>query len=667
MTVTTGDLRGTWFGRFRIVALLGRGGMGDVYRARDESLSRDVAVKVLPPELTGNPKRVERFMQEARAASALNHPHLTTIYEIGVEPAHYIAMELVPGRTLRAVLDGGRPPLTRVLDQTLQMCDALGAAHDAGVVHRDIKPENVMVTDDGYVKLLDFGVAKLRDDDLAIGDQATRVALTEVGAMVGTSGYMSPEQARGGPTDHRTDIFALGCVLYECIAGVAAFGAPSAVERLHRVIHDEPRPIASRAPAELAGVVRKCLAKDPADRYQSMNDLAIDLRYLRRLLETSASVAPLSPVPRRRPRPAWAAVAAVAVTLALAVIWQRTRRPAEIPPALVPAATVQRLTASGNTIDAEISPNGRYLAHAEAVGSSQTLWVRDLQTGEDRALVQPGAFSFYGLRFAPDSKSIAVTTRGIGFLAGRLSMVPVDGSEPRLVSSNLLTPVAYAPDGRRFAFLRERYPDQDSSALIVANADGTGERVLATRHTPEGFAPAFFTSTAWSPDGARIVAASRNTTIGRARLIEFDVQSGAEHELYASSADITASEWLPDGSAILFISRGIGSAEAGAAPGQVWLKPYPSGTPQRLTNDLIDYRKVTISGDASTLLAVGAEYQSSLYLVPLDGGPPRRIPSERSDGLIGVLSSGRLADRDGQRRRPDPTHCVYRPTVPRRF
>ena len=285
---------GQQLGRYEILALLGAGGMGEVYRARDASLGRDLAIKILPPELTRDPTRVERFVQEARAASALNHPHLTSIYEIGSEPVHYIAMELVQGRNLGDVLGTGRLDLKRTIDCLLQVCDALGAAHQAGVVHRDIKPANVMITDDGYAKVLDFGVAKLKSDAASAADEATRAALTGAGAMVGTSGYMSPEQARGQATDHRTDIFSLGCVLYECVTGVRAFDAPSAVERMHRVINDEPPPIFDRAPgvpSDLVRVVRKCLAKDPDERYQTMKDLAVDLRDVRRQLEGTSATA----------------------------------------------------------------------------------------------------------------------------------------------------------------------------------------------------------------------------------------------------------------------------------------------------------------------------------------------------------------------------------------
>jgi Tol biopolymer transport system component len=646
MAATAGDLRGTTLGRFRILDLLGRGGMGDVYRARDESLGRDVAVKVLPADLTGDAKRVERFMQEARAASALNHPHLTTVYEIGSEPFHYIAMELVPGRTLRTLIDSERPPLPRVLDWILQIADALGAAHDAGVVHRDIKPENLMITGDGYAKVLDFGVAKLRADGAELDSAATRVALTEAGVMVGTSGYMSPEQARGRPTDRRTDVFALGCVLYEGVSGSRAFDAPSAVERLHRVINDEPRPIAPlapEAPLELVSAVRKCLAKDPDDRYQSMKDLAIDLRYVRRLLETATSPAVPGPAARFTRLPVWGWLVGAALIAAAVLISWRSARRADVPAAPI-QATVQRLTTSGGTVDAVISPDGRFLAHMEAVGSNQTLWIRSLENGQDRLLVPAGSFAFYGLRFTPDGKSIAFTARGSGFAVGRLSLIPVEGGTPRVLLTGILTPVVYSPDGRQLAFLREHYPDQDSSALIVANADGTAEKILATRHTPDSFTPAFFTSAAWSPDGAHIVAASRNATSERAQLLEFDARSGAERELHNSSDDITFSEWLPDGAGIVYVSRAMATSEAGGSTGQLWLKPYPSGAPRRITTDLTDYRKVSIAGDGKTLVAIGAEYEASIFSVPLDGSPPRRIRSERYDGLQGVnqLADGSL-------------------------
>jgi eukaryotic-like serine/threonine-protein kinase len=639
----TDDLRGRLLGRYRLLDLLGRGGMGAVYRARDESLGRDVAVKVLPPELTADPARVERFVQEARAASALNHPHLTAVYEIGSEPLHYIAMELVPGRTLRAILDQGRPDVPRALEWMVQITDALAAAHDVGVIHRDIKPENVMITDDGYAKVLDFGVAKLRATDVA-EDVATRVSLTGAGVLIGTSGYMSPEQARGVPTDPRTDIFALGCVLYECVSGRAAFDGPSVVERLHRVIHDQPAPldaVPEAAPTPLIAAIRKCLAKDPAERYQSMRELGIDLRSIRREVHGQLPrAAPVSHATRRTASAVRAAiVVAAAASGALALYWQADRTPSIT---TGPASfTIERLTSSGNTINAAISADGKYLAHVEAIGGSQSLWVRTLETGEDRQIVPTGVGSFYGAEFTRDGQSIFFTARGPGYTSGALFSVPFTGGPFRQLLNTILTPIAFSPDGREMAFLREQFPDQDSSAVVIAKTDGTAERVLATRRLPESFTPTYFTKPSWSPDGASLAVTARNEEAQRSRLLLLDTKTGVERELHAFSANATSTEWLPDQSGILFVRRPF---LANPLSGQIWLTAYPDGAARRITSDLLDYRSVSVTADGRTLVTVGAEFQAALYMVPLDGQPPRRVPSNRYDGGEGIapLADGSL-------------------------
>jgi Tol biopolymer transport system component len=548
-------------------------------------------------------------------------------------------MELVQGRNLRDVLSGDRLDLKRTLDCLLQVSDALGAAHQAGVVHRDIKPENIMLADNGYAKVLDFGVAKLKPSTSAPGDDATRAALTDAGTMVGTSGYMSPEQARGLATDHRTDIFSLGCVLYECLTGARAFDALSAVERMHRVINEEPRPIAERVPgvpSDLIRLVRKCLAKDPDERYQTMKDLAIDLRDVRRQVETG--VAPVPP-PVRAPRQrglliAAAAVAAVAIG---AVAWFM-RLPAA--PAAGPAApgrliSLERMTTTGNTIESAISPDGKYLAHVEANGATQGLWVREVGTGQERQLVAPGQFAFFGVRFAPDGRDIYFTSRGAGHGGGRLNVIARDGGPSRALLDGILTPVTFSPDGRRIAFYREQYPDLESSALMIADADGQNARMLASRRMPEMFSPSFFTGASWSPDGRLIVGSVRDRRATIAKLIVFEVDSGQTRELLTSSEDITLTLWLPEGSGILYVKRGFVSV--GALNGQLWLKPFPDGEPRRVTSDLVNYRQMTITADGRTLTAVGEEFQGTMYSVPLDGSPPRRIPSQRYDGYQGVI------------------------------
>src|SRR5262245_30972337 len=310
--------------------------MGFVFRARDTTLGRSVALKILPPEVVSDASRLARFVQEARAASALNHPHVIAIHEIreatpmrdgaaipGLPALQYLAMELVTGDTLRTLIDTRRLDLKRSIELLIQVANALSAAHAAGVVHRDLKPENIMVASSGYAKVLDFGLAKLRPDVLP-NDAATQVATVSAasaqGVLLGTVGYMSPEQVEGRPTDPRSDVFSFGCVVYEAAAGSRAFVGSSTIETLHRIANVDPAAVVSgltSAPPELRRIVGKCLARDPEDRYQSMKDAAIDLRGLLRQLESGSVVS------AEMPRPASAAsrlapwLAAAALTVAV--------------------------------------------------------------------------------------------------------------------------------------------------------------------------------------------------------------------------------------------------------------------------------------------------------------------------------------------------------------
>src|SRR5712691_592054 len=283
---------GTRFGRYKIRSTLGAGGMGEVYRARDTRLGREVAIKVLSSELSCNRDRLDRFEGEARAASALNHPNIVTIYELGqVGSTHYIAMELVEGQTLRQMLASGSTPMHKVIQIAALVADGLAKAHEAGIVHRDLKPENLMVSRDGFVKILDFGLAKLTPPMEEVFDTRTLPAAPTIpGVLMGTIEYMSPEQARGRPVDFRSDQFSFGAVLYQMTTGKPAFQRGTKAETLAAILRDDPEPIASlnpHAPAPLCWVVERCLAKNPEQRYASTRDLARDLAAMRdRLSET---------------------------------------------------------------------------------------------------------------------------------------------------------------------------------------------------------------------------------------------------------------------------------------------------------------------------------------------------------------------------------------------
>ena len=553
MASLTGYLTGTTLGRFRVGPLLGRGGMGEVYRAEDGELRRSVALKVLPESLLGDADRLARFTQEARTASALNHPHIVAIYDIGrqtpagaangARPVQYVAMELVAGSSLRDILDARRLDLKRALDYLTQTADALAAAHAAGIVHRDLKPENLMVADGGYVKVLDFGLAKLQAQPAPLeAGAATVTAGTSPGMVMGTVGYMSPEQAQGLPVDQRADIFAFGCILYEIATGTRAFSGTSAVDTLHRIIHDQPEPLTVRmpsAPSELQRIVRKCLAKDPDERYQSMKEVAIDLRDLRRQLESGAIAAPAAAAPApRRSRVAASAFAALAMLAAVTAYWQAHRSP----PAAGSHAQMERLTQSGNVIDAVISPDGKYFAYVESSGGRQGLWYRQINGSRALELVPADSVGFWGVAFGRDGTSIYYALKSNVETTGALYEIPVLGGTPRRLLAGIDSAGAPSPDGTRLVYLRADYPATGSSSVMVAAADGSGARVLASVKAPDLFAPGFFAVASWSPDGARIAATIRNGKTRDARLVTIDAASGAVADLPGRYRDATFTE-----------------------------------------------------------------------------------------------------------------------------
>jgi Kae1-associated kinase Bud32 len=337
----------SWIGRrvrsYEVVSRIGRGGMGEVYRARDTKLGREVALKVLPEEFARDPHRLKRFEQEARSASALNHPNIITVYDIDEhDSTPFIAMEYVEGQTLREILRGGPLPTRRLVHLATQMAEGLAKAHSAGIVHRDLKPENVMVTADGFVKILDFGLAKLTHEAVTEGSDVTTMTreLTREGAIVGTLGYMSPEQASGRPVDHRSDQFSFGAILYELATGTIAFKRETAAQTLAAVIEGAPRPIAKvnpKVPARLRGIVERCLSKEPSERYESTRDLAKELERLRGSLQEAPAI-----LTRRT---ALAGVAAlVTVVLAALLAWNiegfRDRRSGGAEPARIDSLAV---------------------------------------------------------------------------------------------------------------------------------------------------------------------------------------------------------------------------------------------------------------------------------------------------------------------------------------
>ncbi|HYK05729.1 MAG TPA: protein kinase [Thermoanaerobaculia bacterium] len=682
-------------GRYRLVSLLGEGGMGQVYKAYDAALGRHVAVKILPAELLTDATRVSRFIQEARAASALNHPNVIVVHDIGEERVagrsdsiHFIAMELIDGATLREVIDGGAIEIGKALGIMLQVAEALTAAHAAGIVHRDLKPENIMVLPSGYAKVLDFGLAKLRAHPESEVSETVKTEIqdTDPGTIIGTSSYMAPEQALGKPVDHRADIFSFGSILHELVTGQRPFSGHSLIDTLHRIIYSDPEPLAAHrtgVPRDLVRIVRKALAKDPDDRYQMMKDLATDLRELLRELDAhpSAATRRVPPGPRRR----WIPIAAVlvAVAIAIAFAFLRKQSAVHLPPAAPSSMHVSRITASGKVIAAAISRDGTYVAYVISDQGTQSLWVKQMESGQSRQLIAPRQVAYWGVAFGADG-TIYLAEKSSANPAGAIFRISPLGGTPRpVVTDGADAPPAFSPDGRQLAFMRARWPSLTKSTLFVASTDGSNRRALATVEAPEVFVPLFFAGASWSPDGRSIAAAIRGPE--KARLVSIDVATGTITTIADPGWRVVAqSAWLPDASALAAIATVEQEDRS-----QVWLVPYPQGEPYRLTNDLFDYRSVSITADGKRLVTVAGERMSDVWVVA-EGEAPRRLTAEKTEGSHGVaaLADGRivltslesgnpdlwimngdgsgrtLLTRDGQRNRapvvtPDERYIVY--------
>ena len=458
---------GTRLGPYEVLNPIGAGGMGEVYRARDTRLQREVAVKVLPARLSSDADRLKRFEREARAASALSHPNIVTIHEVGqIDSTSFIVMELVAGKTLREVLYAGPLPLRKLLSIAAQVADGLAKAHASGIVHRDLKPENVMVTGDGVVKILDFGLAKLThpDSDRGQPQAATIPGETEPGVVMGTVNYMSPEQAAGQRVDFRSDQFSFGSIVYEMVTGKRAFERATRPETLAAIIREEPEPLEARggrAPSHLRWIVERCLAKEPRDRYAATEDLARDLATLREHVSDISGEARV-PVgaPRRRPR--WRAVglaAALLATLAgIYVLGRRVERSRASPPLF------RQLTFRGAGIStARFAPDGQTVVYAaQWEGKPPELFTARLDSPETRSLgfsraeilsiSSSGQMALlleprFGLLFRAPHSDLSVDP---GRLRGMLAEAPLAGGAPR----ELLEQTYFAdwsPDGKSLA------------------------------------------------------------------------------------------------------------------------------------------------------------------------------------------------------------------------
>ncbi|MGH8429071.1 MAG: protein kinase domain-containing protein, partial [Solimonas sp.] len=447
-------MMGRTLGQYQIESKLGEGGMDVVYKARDTRLERPVAIKVLPPEAVSDPDRKSRFVREARAASALNHPNIITVYDINtIEGVDFIAMEYVPGATLSEVIARRRLRLDEALKYAVQIADALATAHEAEIVHRDLKPANVMVTEKGSVKLLDFGLAKLTESDPGELDATGSIASahrTEEGAIIGTAAYMSPEQAEGRKLDARSDIFSFGSVLYEMLAGARPFQGETKMALLSAILRDEPKAlsaIVAGIPRDLEKIVARCLRKDPERRFHHMADIRVALEEVREESQASPSPVPAAPTARRMSRSYALAIAAALLLVAgtAGVTWWLTR---SRPP--VRALALTQLTFdSGLTTDSALSPDGKLVAFASDRSGEGNLdvWIQQIATGEARRLTQDAADESEPA-FSPDGSRIAFRSEKD---RGGIYVISTIGGEPRLIAREGRRP-RFSPDGSQITY-----------------------------------------------------------------------------------------------------------------------------------------------------------------------------------------------------------------------
>jgi eukaryotic-like serine/threonine-protein kinase len=449
---------GTRLGPYEILSPLGAGGMGEVYRARDTRLGREVAVKVLPEALASDQERLKRFEKEAKSASALNHPNIVTIHDVGSEHGiSYIAMELVEGTTLRELMVGGTVPIKKLLQVASQIADGLARAHESGIVHRDLKPENAMVTKSGLVKILDFGLAKLSSTGSGSGEgsQLPTMTGTQPGVVVGTVGYMSPEQASGGAVEFRSDQFALGSILYEMAAGKRAFQRKTAVDTLAAILNEEPEPIAQinpQVPLLLRWIIERCLAKDPEERYASTQDLARDLARVRdRISEGSSGAEGILAAPARRKSPLIPLLLGAAL-LVLGVAAGVFLSRGLVAKGSASSARFQRLTFRRGMIhNARFAPDGQTVLYgATWAGEPQRLYVARTASPESWALgLGDGSWDILA---ASPSGELAV----LSFPEAVLARVPMAGGIPRQVLQGVLYASAdFAPNGKDLAVIHE--------------------------------------------------------------------------------------------------------------------------------------------------------------------------------------------------------------------
>lgn len=641
----------TQLGPYKIIALIGSGGMGEVYRARDTRLLRDVAVKVLPASFTNDPERLRRFEQEARAVATLNHPNIVSVYDVGAaDGVHYIVSELLEGETLRQRITPSGLQARKTIELAIQLANGLAAAHEQNIVHRDLKPENIFVTHNGRVKILDFGLAKLRrPQPLAETLGGETLAETDAGQVLGTVGYMSPEQVKGEAADHRSDVFSFGSILYEMLNGQRAFKRNTSAETMTAILNEDPPEFAGHtgaiAPA-LERIVRHCMEKQPGQRFQSAHDIAFALESLSGI---SGATAPTStPVRRQWIRPALAALVLLAAGLAL-VAWLRPSAPGLHP-------KLHRITFRRGTIwNARFTPDGNMIYGAAWDGRREELFAAEHGSTESRSL----GLQTTDILAISGTGDLAVSTNRHfveGFeSAGMLARAPLGGGAPRDIADGVeyadwspdsqalavvrrvggkvrleypLGKVLYetagwvshprvSPDGQLVAFIDHPFERDDLGSIATVDKDGNKKTLTGQFVSAQGLA--------WSPGGGEVWFTG--TTSGSSRELRAVTLSGKERLIYLGTGTLTLQDIFKDGR-VLFSRDDLRAGMLGLAPGETKerdLSWHDWTVPRDLSDDgkLVSFDETGEAGGET----------GGLYVRRTDGLPAVRLGDGRGPTL----------------------------------